>query len=204
MEQLSEEWFAARLGKVSASRVKDIMPGARGYGATRKNYMMELLCQRLTGTREEGFNSAAMQRGTDLEPVARGAYEVLTGDTVEEVGFIDHPNVKGLGASPDGLIGDDGLIEIKCPNTAQHVACLKSGKHDSRYYWQMQCQMACTDRDWCMFVSFDDRLPEPLDLFVVRVERNQEDIESMLAECQKFLAELDELEAEMLTKIAEA
>lgn len=201
-EQRTENWFSARLGKVTASRVADVMAKTKsGYGAARKNYMMELLCQRLTQSREEGFTSAAMQRGTELEPVARSAYELDHDCMVEEVGFIVHPNIDGFGASPDGLVGTDGLIEIKCPNTAQHVEFLQTGKPDGRYQWQMLAQMACTGRKWCDFASFDDRMPEPLQLAVTRFEWDAERGAEMLAEVQKFLAELASLEAEMLAQI---
>ena len=205
IEQGSDEWFEQRLGRVTASRISDVMAKTRsGYSASRKNYMMELLCQRLTGKREEGFTSAAMQRGIDLEPLARAAYEVHTGLFVDEVGFVLHPEYLYIGASPDGLVGEKGLIEIKCPNTAQHVACLRSGEPDSKYWWQMQCQMACTGRDWCDFVSFDDRMPEELQLFCVRVERDDEAILDLITECLEFLGELEQLEAEMLQKMKEA
>lgn len=200
--QGSPEWFNARLGKVTASRVGDVMAKTKtGYGAARKNYMMELLCQRLTGEREEGFVNAAMQRGIDLEPIARSAYEIHKGLMVKEVGFIDHPELPNFGASPDGLVNAKGMVEIKCPNTAQHVAVLQSGKHDPKYYWQMQAQMACTGREYCDFVSFDDRLPDELQLFVDRVERSEEDIEKMMGEIGKFLLELDALETDMRSKM---
>lgn len=203
-EQGTEEWFAARLGKITASRVSDVMARTRsGYAASRKNYMMELLCQRLTGQREEGFTSAAMQRGIDLEPLARSAYEVATGNMVAEAGFVTHPKHEQIGASPDGFVGDSGLVEIKCPNTAQHVACLQSGEPDKRYWWQMQCQMYCTDAKWCDFVSFDDRLPDELQVFICRVERDEQAISDMVDECLEFLGELEKLEADMRAKMQE-
>ena len=208
IEQGSEEWFEARLGKITASRVSDVMARTKtGYGAARKNYMAELLCQRLTGQREDGYTNAAMQRGIDLEPIARSAYEVETGLIVEEVGFITHPTDERMGASPDGLVGEDGLVEIKCPNTAQHIATLQSEKPDPRYIKQMQFQMSCTDRAWCDFVSFDDRLPEPLQLFVFRVERDSNLIGEILTECEAFLGELEQMERNLRVKmerIAEA
>jgi putative phage-type endonuclease len=205
IEQGSAEWFSQRLGKVTASRISDVMATTKsGPSASRKNYMMELLCQRLTGQREEGFTSAAMQRGTDLEPLARSAYEIERGVIVREASFILHPDHPNIGASPDGFVGDDGLVEIKNPNTAQHVACLQSGKYDSKYYPQMQCQIACTGRDWCDFVSFDDRLPEPLQIFICRVDRSDEYIKSMIKEVLAFLAELDALEQSMIAKIGKA
>ena len=203
IEQGSEDWFAARLGKVTASRVSDVMAKTRsGPAASRKNYMMELLCQRLTGQREEGFTSAAMQRGIDLEPLARAAYEVSTGQIVQEASFVTWEHNDDIGASPDGFVGDQGLIEIKCPNTAQHVACIQSGEPDKKYWWQMQMQMACTGRDWCDFVSFDDRMPESLQLFVARVRRDDQAISEMLDECLEFLGELDALESDMRQRMA--
>ena len=205
MEQRSEEWFAARLGKVTASRVADVMAKTRsGYGASRKNYMMELLCERLTGAKQDSFCSAAMQRGTELEPVARSAYEIDTGNMVEECGFVIHPGVPMFGASPDGLVGGDGLLEIKCPNTAQHVEFLRTGVPDTRYQWQMLAQMACTDRQWCDFVSYDDRLPEPLAYRCVRFERDETRITEMTNEIRQFLSELDSLEHEMRARMEKA
>ena len=205
IEQLSEEWFAQRLGRVTASRVKDVMAKTKsGPAATRKNYMMELLCQRLTGQREEGFTNSAMQRGTELEPLARSAYEMETGEMVTEASFVVHPDYPDTGASPDGFVGDNGLIEVKCPNTAQHIACIQSGKADNKYWWQMQHQMACTGRQWCDFVSFDDRLPEKLQLFVARVERDEQAISEMMDEILEFLGELRTLEQSMLNKMESA
>lgn len=203
MEQRTEEWLAARLGKVTASRVKDVMAKGRGKepSATRKNYMMELLCERLTGSRAEGFSSSAMLRGPELEPVARSAYEIAKGVMVDEVGLILHPSIDGFGASPDGLVGSDGLIEIKCPYTATHVGTLQSGRHDSQYDWQMIAQMACTGRDWCDFVSFDDRLPEPLQYVCFRFDRDESRINEMEAEIRAFLEELAELERDMRSRM---
>lgn len=198
MIQGSQEWFAARLGKVTASKVADVMATTKsGPAASRQNYMMELLCQRLTGNIEQGFTNAAMQRGTELEPVARSAYEARNGLFVTEVGLIDHPTLDGFAASPDGLAGDDGLIEIKCPNTATHVAFLRTGKPDGKYIWQMLAQMECAGRQWCDFVSFDDRLPEPLQFASVRIMRDDAKIADMLAGVTAFLKELADLEAEM-------
>lgn len=205
IEQGSEEWFAQRLGKITASRVKDVMAKTKsGPSASRKNYMMELLCQKLTGQREEGYTNAAMQRGTDLEPVARSLYEIQYDVVVTEVGFTLHPEYDCTGASPDGLVDDDGLVEIKCPNTAQHIACIQSGNPDRKYWWQMQHQMACTGRQWCDFVSFDDRLPDSLQLFVARVDRDDQAISEMMDEILEFAGELEALEQSMLTKMEAA
>lgn len=204
IEQRSEDWFAARLGKVTASKVKDVMAKGRGGApsATRQNYMMQLLCERLTGKREEGFTSAAMQRGTDLEPIARSAYEFSARVMTVETGLIFHPRIEGFGASPDGLVGERGLIEIKCPNTAQHIAVIQSGAHDSSYDWQMLAQMACTDRDWVDFVSFDDRLPEELQYACFRFSRDESRIRDMETEVKLFLEELAELENDMRRRMA--
>lgn len=204
MQQQSEAWFSARIGRVTASRVKDVMAKGRGGApsATRQNYMMQLLCERLTGKREEGFTSAAMQRGTELEPLARAAYEIRTGNIVDETGCFSHSKIDGFMASPDGLVGSVGLIECKCPNTATHVATLQSGRHDPQYDWQMLAQMACADRDWVDFVSFDDRLPEELQYACFRFHRDEKRIREMEAEVKLFLEELAELEREMRERMA--
>lgn len=204
MQQQSEEWFTARIGRVTGSRVKDVMAKGRGKepSATRRNYMMELLCERLTGNRAEGFTSSAMQRGTELEPFARMAYELDRGLMVVETGLVLHPSIDGFGASPDGLSGSDGLLEIKCPNTATHIATLQSGRHDPQYEWQMLAQMACTGREWVDFVSFDDRLPESLQYACFRFERDDSRIRDMESEIRAFLEELDELELDMRARMA--
>lgn len=198
IKQGTPEWHAARLGRVTASRVADIMATTKsGPAASRKNYMMELLCQRLTGNREESYINAAMQRGTDLEPFARIAYEAHHCTDVVEVGFVLHPKIEWFGASPDGLVGDHGLIEIKCPNTAQHVDFLRDRKPDGKYIWQMHAQMACTGREWCDFVSYDDRMPEQLQFAGVRIFRDDAMIKNMESAITEFLEELAALEKEM-------
>ncbi len=206
ISQGSDEWFAARLGKVSGSRVADIMAEGRGGtpSATRKNYMMQLLCERLSGTRVETFQSAQMRRGNELEPVARFAYEMQATESVTEASFILHPTIENFGASPDGLVGDRGLLEIKSPNTAQHVAVIQSGKHDPQYEWQMLAQMSCTGRDWVDFVSYDDRLPPPLDYVRYRFERDSKRIIGMEAAIVEFLHELDALEKDMRERMSAA
>lgn len=200
-DQRTAEWFAQRLGKVTASCVYMVM--TKGGGATRRNYMMKLLCERLTGKQEDHYQNAAMQRGTDLEPIARSAYEIDKGVMTLETGFVLHPTIVGLGASPDALAGDDGLVEIKCPNTAQHVDFLQGGSIDQKYIWQMQAQMACTGRKWCDFVSFDDRLPESLQYKCQRVEIDMAAQREMLTEISRFLDELEALQ-ESLTQKKEA
>lgn len=192
-EQRTPEWFAERLGKITASRIADVVGKTKSgsYGAARKNYMAELLCQRLTGQQEEKFASAAMQHGTDTEPAARAMYMLETGTDVTETGFIPHPTIAMSGASPDGLVGEDGLIEIKCPNTATHLEFLQSHKPKHEYLLQMQWQMACTGRQWCDFVSYDDRLPEKLAYRCIRIPRDDKLIADLEEEAIKFLTELD-------------
>jgi putative phage-type endonuclease len=191
--QRTEEWFAARLGKVTASRVADVITRTKtGYGASRANYMAQLICERLTGKQGDTYQNAAMAWGTEQEPLARGAYEALTGLLVEETGFVPHPTITMAGASPDGLIGDHGLVEIKCPNTATHIETLMSDTVPGKYETQMQWQMACTDRKWCDFVSYDPRMPSHMQLFIFRVHRNAETIIELEREVEKFLFELDQ------------
>lgn len=192
MIQGSEEWFAARLGKVTASRMADLMARTKtGYGAGRANYMAELICERLTGMAAERFQNAAMQWGTDTEPQARAAYEFMTGNDVVEVGFVDHPNIEMAGASPDGLVGADGLLEIKCPNTATHIDTLLSGAVPDKYRKQMLWQIACTGRQWCDFVSFDPRLPADLQMFTARIVPETDEIPTMEDEVKTFISELE-------------
>ncbi|WP_273688407.1 lambda exonuclease family protein [Ketogulonicigenium vulgare] len=191
MDQRSSEWFSARIGKVTASRVAEMMARTKsGYSTSRANYMAELICERLTGERQEGYTNAAMQWGTDVEPQARIAYEFMTDTTVAEMGFALHPTIEHFGASPDGLIGDDGLIEIKCPNTATHLDTLLNEAVPAKYVTQMQVQMACTGREWCDFVSFDPRLPAELQMWVQRVHRDADYIAEIEAETIGFLNEL--------------
>ena len=193
IEQGTDEWFAVRIGKVTASRVADVIAKTKtGYSATRDNYMAQLICERLTGLKGESFTNAAMQHGTDTEPLARAAYEALQDVLVDEVGFVPHPSIIMAGASPDGLVGDDGLLEIKCPNTATHIETLISKVVPGKYNTQMQFQMACTGRQWCDFVSFDNRLPEMFQLFVTRVPRDEVFIRLIESEIFQFLAELDD------------
>lgn len=197
--QGSPEWFAARLGRVTASRVADVVAKTKsGWGASRANYMAQLIAERLTGTVAESFSNAAMQWGTQTEPDARAAYEFRTDRDVIEVGFVDHPDIQLSGASPDGLIGDDGLLEIKCPNTATHIDTLLSGGIvPGKYVIQMQWQLACTGRKWCDFVSFDPRMPESMKLLILRIPRDEVHIQSLESEVRTFLAEVDKKVADL-------
>jgi putative phage-type endonuclease len=191
--QGTSEWLAERCGKVTASRMGDLMARTKtGYGASRANYMAELIAERLTGEPAEKFTNAAMQWGHDKEPEARAAYEFLSGSDVVQVGFIPHPSVAMTGASPDGLVGERGMLEIKCPSTATHIETLLSGSIDRRYILQMHWQMECCGRDWCDFVSFDPRLPLSMQVFMKRVDRDPALTAEMLSEVATFLKELDE------------
>jgi putative phage-type endonuclease len=191
MDQRTEQWYAARLGKVTSSRLSDVLATIKtGEAATRANYRIELVAERLTGKSTPGFTSAAMQWGVDCEPMARSAYETETGLIVTEVGFVDHPTIEMAGASPDGLVGDDGLIEIKCPETKTHIETLTSNRAPAKYMPQMQWQMACTGRAWVDFVSFDPRLPEHLMLDIIRVERDQSLIDQYSEAVSLFLADV--------------
>jgi putative phage-type endonuclease len=190
--QGSNDWFQIRMGKVTASRVADVIAKTKtGYSTSRDNYMAQLVVERLTFTKQESYTNAAMQWGTDTEPFARAAYEATQGVMVEEVGFVRHPTIEWAGASPDGLVGDDGCIEIKCPNTLTMIETLLSQKVPGKYFTQMQFQLACTGRKWCDYVVFDPRMPAKAQLFVKRVDRDDTYIAEIEAEIVKFLAEVD-------------
>ena len=191
MTQGSPEWFKARYGNASASRIADIIAKTKsGYSASRENYLTELVLERF-GIFPEPFTNAAMEWGTATEPYARLAYEARTGEMVKEVGYILHPSIKHAGASPDGLVGKDGLLEIKCPSTKTHFEYLLGGKVPAKYVPQMAWQQACTGRKWCDFVSYDPRAPERLQYFQVRYHREPEYIATLEAEVVIFLAEVD-------------
>src|SRR5512139_563638 len=191
MIQGSPEWFAARLGKVTASRVADLTARTKtGWGASRATYMGELIAERLTGVPASSYSNQAMQWGTEKEPEARVAYEFHTSQPVTLVGFIEHPIVPMSGASPDGLVGEDGMVEIKCPNTATHIDTLLGKTVPAKYVTQIMWQMACTGRKWCDFVSFDPRMPDAMQLFVYRVDRDDIVIKQLEREVTAFMAEL--------------
>lgn len=193
IEQGTPEWLDLRKGKVTASRVADILATTKsGPSASRQNYLIELALQRVTGVVEPSYVNEAMQWGIDNEVLARVAYEVKTGNFVDQVPFIDHPSIDNFGCSPDGLIGVEGLCEIKCPNSATHWSYIKANEPPNKYYIQMQAQMACTQSKWCDFVSFDPRMPERSQLFIVRVLRDQNFIDEMEQAVKKFLSEVHE------------
>ena len=194
MEQNTEEWFGARLGKVTASRIAAVMSKGRN-GATsqtRERYLMDLLGERLTGQHVDITQTAAMQWGLEQEGPARDTYSFMQGVDVEEVGFVNHPTIECTGASPDGLVGSTGLVEIKCPGAVRHIENLESQKIDSKYIYQMQWQMECLGREWCDFVSFNPTFPLGSQINVTRVERSAETISEM---SEKVVAFLDELAA---------
>ena len=191
MNQLSPEWFAERCGKVTASRVADLMARTKsGWGASRANYMAELIAERLTGQVAESYSNAAMQWGQEHEQQAKDAYSFYFEQEITPAGFVPHPTIRDFGASPDGLVGEDGLIEVKCPNTATHIDTLTADKVPEKYELQMQSQMACTGRQWVDFVSFDPRMPENLRLFCGRVNRDEERIREIEMEVERFLEAL--------------
>lgn len=191
MEQRTDEWFTARLGKVTASRVADVMAKtAKGPSASRQSYMDQLVAEVLTGRQAESFSNAAMAWGTETEPAARMAYEARVGEFVDETGFHIHPRIEQCGASPDGLVLD-GLLEIKCPSTTTHIEYLMSKKVPAKYHAQMQLQMAVMGRPWCDFVSFDPRMPDELQLLILRVERDPTYIDLMEKEVELFLGEMN-------------
>ena len=193
VEQGSPEWFAQRCGKATASRISDIVAKTKtGYSTSRANYMAQLVVERMTNQVAESYTNAAMEWGVEHEPFARGAYEAKTGNLVDQVGAIDHPSIPMSAASPDGLVGDEGCLEIKCPNTATHIETILGEEPAKKYYDQMQWQMACTGRKWCDFVSYDPRMPEHLKLLVKRVERNDVYIAELEREVSQFLAEVDD------------
>lgn len=192
-EQGSLEWLRARAGKVTASRVADVVAKTKtGWGASRANYAAQLIAERLTGEPAETYSNAAMAWGTATEPQARASYAFHNDTEVVEVGFCEHPRIVMSGASPDGLIGLDGLIEIKCPNTATHIETLLSETVPGKYIMQMQWQMACLGRQWCDFVSYDPRLPEEMRMFVQRVPREGAIISELETAVAVFLEEIDQ------------
>ena len=190
--QGTPEWHQMRLGKVTASRVADILAKTKtGPSASRQNYLIELALQRTTGIIQESYSNSAMEWGTQTEPQARVAYEVTTNNFVDQVAFIDHPSIAWFGCSPDGLVSDRGLVEIKCANSATHWEYFKAKKAPNKYVIQMQTQMAVTGRDWCDFVSFDPRMPDRSQLLIVQVPRDPEFILFMETEIKQFLSEVE-------------
>ncbi len=198
MEQRTPEWYAARAGKVTASRVADVIAKTKsGPSASRATYMGELIAERLTGVCVERYTNSAMQWGTDTEAEALAAYQFDTTTLVTPVGFCQHPKIEMAGASPDGCAGFDGLLEIKCPNSSTHIDTLLGRSVPAKYVTQMQWQLACTGRKWCDFVSYDPRLPEAMRLFIKRVARDDKAIAELEMSVAEFLMELEAKLAEL-------
>lgn len=196
--QGSAEWLASRAGKITASRMSDVLAKIKsGEAAARRDYKAQLVAEILTERpQDDNYVSAEMQWGIDNEPFAKGSYIVANGIDVDPVGLVLHPRIDRAAASPDGLAGE-GLIEIKCPKTATHIQYLLAGEVPTKYQPQMLWQMACAERPWCDFVSFDPRLPAELQLFVVRFNRDDARIREMEAEVTVLLAEVDAMVAKL-------
>jgi len=202
VEQGSAEWIKLRTGLVTASRVADVMAKIKsGEAAGRRNYRSEIVCEILTNRAADHYVSPAMEWGTFNEPFARAAYELEFDVNVDQIGFATHPSIKRFGASPDGLVGDDGLVEFKCPNTTTHIGWFLEGKVPEEHQAQMLAEMACTGRQWCDFVSFDPRLPKKLRTYCVRYRRDEDKIREMEGKIEDFLHEVD-MTIELLNKLA--
>jgi putative phage-type endonuclease len=200
IEQGTEEWHLLRAGKVTSSKISDMMAKGKGSAesAGRRNYRAQLVAERLTGEVEtDGYKNDAMQRGNDLEDAARSCYEFEGGQEVKQVAFILHPEIENKGSSPDGLVGEEGQIEIKCLNTANHIDILLKNVIPTTYLKQMHDQMGCSGRLWNDFVSYDPRMPEELQLVVIRLMRDQAIIDEINAATVDFLAEVDDMEHSM-------
>jgi hypothetical protein len=198
----SPEWMEARRGLVTASRCADVLALLKkkdGEAAVRRNYRMELAIEILTGRSFQHYVSQEMQWGIDQEPFARAAYEIKRNTLVETCGFFVHPTVERFGASPDGLVGSEGLAQFKCPATATHLTWMLGGIIPLDHAPQMLAELACTGRQWNDFVSFDPRLPEHLQLFIRRMERRDYEphIAQLEQEVARFNAELDNMLAEL-------
>lgn len=190
--QGSPEWLAARVGSLGASQVHEALAKTKsGWGAGRANTMAALVVERLTGQPTVMFQNDAMRWGTETEPQARDAYAFHADVDVEQVGLIKHPRIGGTHASPDGLIGPDGLLEIKCPQSGTHMETLLGAPIASKYITQVQWQLACFDRAWCDWVSFDPRFPGEMQLFIQRIHRDDTHIAELEREVAAFLDEVN-------------
>jgi putative phage-type endonuclease len=193
--QGSPEWFAARAGRVTASRISDVLAKGRSGApsATRAGYMVELIAETLTGQPANPFQgNADTERGVELEPEARAVYEISKGAMVSSVGLVIHPRIERSGASPDGLADADGLLEIKCPRTHTHLEYLLSGEPPAKYVPQMAWQAACAERSWVDFVSYCPAMPEDLRIFIVRYEPSMAYLKEIEGAVIEFLAEMDD------------
>lgn len=201
-QQGTDQWFADRLGKVTASRIADVMmkPTTAGF----QNYRSQLVCERLTGQPTESHTSAAMQHGIDTEPQARATYTLETGLTVEETGFVLHPEIAMSGASPDGLVEADGLVEIKCAQPTEHIRMLTGGDPKRNYILQMQWQMECTGRKWCDLAHFCPNLPDDLQLHILRVQSDPDLQSDIRAAVSSFLEGVDHLIEQLESRLEAA
>lgn len=199
MIQGTAEWLAMRAGKFTGSRFADLMAVTKsGPSTSRANLITELALERLTGNVEESYQNDAMRRGSELEPLARGAYEAHTGELVQQVAFVAHPTLAYVGVSPDGLLGDDGLLELKCPSAlARHLAALRSGAHAQEYKWQVQGQLWVCNRKWCDVVSYDPRFPVGLQLAITRVTRDDVAIKALEQACIAAHVEVNTIVSEL-------
>jgi putative phage-type endonuclease len=199
INQGTEEWFQQRLGKVTASRISDVIAKTKtGISTSRQNYLIQLVSERLTGKKTDSYTNQAMQDGIEREPIARKLYESKTNSIVTEVGFFDHPVIKNSGASPDGAVNSEeegkyaGLIEIKCPIETTHTNTLMSKSVPTKYIPQMQWQMACTNARWVDFISFNPNFPDELQVFIKRLDRDDDYIAELETEVIKFLEEVEQ------------
>ena len=193
-----QAWLQARAGSLGASQIADALARTKtSWGASRANLIAQLVIERLTGVATEGYVSPAMQWGVDCESEARALYQFDRGVTIVETGLVKHPTIAWTHASPDGLVEDDGLVELKAPNTATHIDTLLGRKVPDRYWLQMQWQMACTGREWCDFVSYDPRVPMDLRLFILRVQRRDTEIKTLEKQVAEFVAEVDQKLSEL-------
>jgi putative phage-type endonuclease len=201
--QSDPRWATARLGHVTASRMGDMLAKTqKGWGAARANYAAELVAERLTGKAGERYVNGAMQWGIDTETEARAAYAFYRDASPSAAAFVVHPMIPFAGASPDGFVGELGLVEFKCPNTSTHIDTLLGGGIPEKYRLQMQWQLACTGREWCDFASYDPRLPENMRLFVRRFEADREEIARLERETRAFLTEIADTLAALEKKYA--
>lgn len=192
--QGSDEWKLAKLGYVSASNIADVMAKVKsGEAITRRKYKVRLVAERLTGKIGESYTNPSMEHGVITEPLAKVAYEVKTSSFIDNTGFWKHPTIKWVGCSPDGLVGETGLVECKCPNTTTHIDYLFENKVPTEYYKQIQCQLWVMQKEWVDFISFDDRLPEKKQLFIKRAYRDEELIKEMEKEVIIFLDEVEQM-----------
>lgn len=201
--QGSAEWRAVRCGRVTASRVGDVIARTKtGWAASRAAYLGQLLAERLTGSPVSVPSTPAMRWGVESEPLAKAAYCFLSDREIAPAGFVQHPNILMSGASPDGLLEAGGLIEIKCPTTVVHLETVAAGTVPAKHLPQIQWQLACTERDWCEFISFDPRLPEGLKLFASRVDRDDALIRDLEQHVHDFLDELDRKQDALIRGLA--